>query len=48
VNIRESSASMSAARMTSLIEYVLAWCAARQIATTTDNAPGWLADGSAT
>lgn len=27
VSIRESSASMSVARMTSLIEYVLAWCA---------------------
>ena len=27
VNIRESSARMSVARMTSLIEYVLAWCA---------------------
>jgi len=49
VNIRESSASMSVARMTSLIEYVLAWCAARQIATTVyDAAPDWVrADGSA-
>jgi len=43
VNIRESSASMSVARMTSLIEYVLAWCAARQIATTVyDAAPEWV------
>jgi len=42
VNIRESSASMSVARMTSLIEYVLAWCASRQIATTAADAPGWV------
>lgn len=27
VNIRESSAAMSIARMNSLLEYVLAWCA---------------------
>jgi len=47
VNIRESSASMSVARMTSLIEYVLAWCASRQIATTAADAPGWVQDGSA-
>src|SRR5690606_14920724 len=33
VNIRESSARMSVARMTSLIEYVLAWCADQHIAT---------------
>jgi len=33
VNIRESSAHMSVQRMTSLIEYVLAWCAANQIST---------------
>lgn len=26
-NVREASSSMSVARMTSLIEYVLAWCA---------------------
>jgi len=46
VNIRESSARMSVARMTSLIEYVLAWCASQQIATTAD-VPGWIQDGSA-
>lgn len=33
VNIRESSAHMSVQRMTSLIEYVLAWCAENQIST---------------
>ena len=33
VNIRESSARMSVARMTSLIEYVLAWCAENGIDT---------------
>lgn len=27
VNVREASSTMSVARMTSLIEYVLAWCA---------------------
>lgn len=30
-NIRESSAGMSVARMTSLIEYTLAWCAANGV-----------------
>jgi len=33
VNIRESSAHMSVQRMTSLIEYVLAWCAENKIST---------------
>jgi len=33
VNIRESSAHMSVQRMTSLIEYVLAWCADNKIST---------------
>lgn len=33
VNIRESSARMSVARMTSLIEYIIAWCAERGIDT---------------
>ncbi|MDE1179479.1 recombination protein NinB [Paraburkholderia sp.] len=36
VNIRESSARMSVARMTSLIEYILAWCADNSIATVTE------------
>jgi hypothetical protein len=31
VNIRESSAKMSKCRMTSLIEYVMAWCAENSI-----------------
>lgn len=33
VNIRESSARMSVSRMTSLIEYILAWCADNGIVT---------------
>ena len=33
VNVRESSAQMSVARMTSLIEYILAWCAENEIDT---------------
>ncbi|MFC3338791.1 recombination protein NinB [Paracandidimonas soli] len=33
VNVRESSAHMSVARMTSLIEYILAWCAQNGIDT---------------
>ncbi|MFT0533959.1 recombination protein NinB [Castellaniella hirudinis] len=36
VNIRESSARMSVARMTSLIEYILAWCAMQGIDTRQD------------
>lgn len=32
VNVRESSAQMSVARMTSLIEYILAWCAEHDVA----------------
>jgi len=47
VNIRESSARMTTARMTSLIEYVLAWCASQQIATTLADVPGWVQDGEA-
>lgn len=31
VNIRESTAGMSVARMTSLIEYTLAWCAENEV-----------------
>ncbi len=33
VNVRESSTHMSVARMTSLIEYILAWCAQNGIDT---------------
>ena len=31
VNIRESSASMTVTRMSSLIEYCLAWCASNEV-----------------
>lgn len=36
VNLRESSAQMSVSRMTSLIEYILAWCSLQCIDTSKD------------
>ena len=36
VNIRESTASMSKKRGSSLIEYVLAWCAENEVAINDD------------
>ena len=43
VNIRESSASMSIARLNSLLEYMLCWCAQNDVKLTeVDSVPDWV------